>query len=74
MKYYLAELLRIVDSVRCKELGRRTGMRSSMMEQTPCPNCFQGRVVEQKILFRLMLLLDYHVTVLVAQTIELFQG
>ena len=30
-------LLRKVDRFRCKELGRRTGRRSSPMEQTPQP-------------------------------------
>ena len=44
----MAALLRKVDSVRCKELGRRTGRRSSPMEQTPSPSWYQGRGGEQK--------------------------
>ena len=34
----MAELLRKAESVWRKELGRRTGRRSSLIEQTPSPN------------------------------------
>ena len=40
--------LRIVDHIQRKKLGRQTGRRSSMMEQTPSPSWNQGKGREQK--------------------------
>ena len=31
----MAALLRVVNGIRCKQLGRQTGRMSSLMEQTP---------------------------------------
>ena len=39
----MAALLRKVDSVRCKELVRRTSRRSSPVEQTPQPKLVPGK-------------------------------
>ena len=39
----MVALLRIVDSVRCKELGRQAGRRSSPMEQTLKPKLIPGK-------------------------------
>ena len=41
----MAAQLRTVDSVGCKELGRRTGWRSSLMEQTPNAQAGTGEEV-----------------------------
>ena len=42
VQHCMSALLRKVDSVWCKELGRWIGRRSSPMEQTPQPG-YQGR-------------------------------
>ena len=39
----MAALLRMVDSIRCKERGKSTDWRSSPMEQTPSPSWYHGR-------------------------------
>ena len=39
----MGALLRKVDSIRSKELGRRTGRGSSPMEQTPQPKLVPGK-------------------------------
>ena len=44
----MVALVSLVDSVRPKELGRRTGRRSYLMEQTPSPSWHQGGGGEQK--------------------------
>ena len=48
LNHCVAPLLRIVDSGRHKELGRRTGRRSSLKEQTPARGENQGRGGKQK--------------------------
>ena len=48
LTHCMAALLRIVDSVRRKELGRQTGRRSSPMEQTPPAQLVPGKEVGAK--------------------------
>ena len=43
LTHCMAALLRKVDSILSKELGRQTGRSTSPMEQTPSPSCYQGR-------------------------------
>ena len=43
LTHCVVELISIVDSMQCKELGKRTGRRSSPMEQTPQPKLVPGK-------------------------------
>ena len=45
----MAVLVRIVDSIRHKELGRQTGRRSSPKEQTPTAQAGTGKEVGKKV-------------------------
>ena len=47
----MAALLRILDSVWCKELGRQIGRRFSPMEQTPQPKLVPWKGLEKNIYF-----------------------
>ena len=43
LTHCVVELISIVDSMQCKELGKRTGRRSSPMEQNPQPKLVPGK-------------------------------